>query len=63
MESVKVKTIIDQQLSFEQVPQAIQKLKTGRARGKIVVNIARETYKKVSTEVCGILLWHGAPKF
>ena len=49
METGKVKAVIDQQFSFEQAPQAIQKLKTGRVRGKIVVNVAPETYKKAST--------------
>lgn len=42
----RVKTVIDQRFSFEDVPKAFEKLKTGRARGKIVVDVALETYKE-----------------
>ncbi|CAM6119764.1 unnamed protein product [Calypogeia fissa] len=41
----KVKPVIDRQFSFEEAPMAFEKLKTGRARGKIVVDVASETYK------------------
>lgn len=36
----KVKPVVDDVFSFSEVPQAYRKLKTGRARGKIVVRIA-----------------------
>lgn len=44
----KVKPVIDGRYSFEQAPQAIERLKTGRARGKIVVDVASETERKAS---------------
>lgn len=40
MKSGKVRTVIDQKFSFEQAPQAFEKLKTGRAKGKIVIDVA-----------------------
>lgn len=39
MQEGKVKLIIDQRFSFEQVPDAFKKLKTGRAKGKIVIEV------------------------
>jgi len=42
----KVRTVTDEVFSFEQAPKALEKLKTGRARGKIVVDIASKTYQK-----------------
>ncbi|ETS74197.1 hypothetical protein PFICI_14063 [Pestalotiopsis fici W106-1] len=36
----KVRIVIDQQFTFENTVQAFQKLKTGRARGKIIVSIS-----------------------
>ncbi|KAK5074211.1 hypothetical protein LTR64_006644 [Lithohypha guttulata] len=39
MSEGKVKAVIDQQFGFEDVPKAFEKLKTGRARGKIVVEV------------------------
>jgi NADPH:quinone reductase-like Zn-dependent oxidoreductase len=44
MKEGKVKAIIDQKFAFEQAPDAFTRLKTGRARGKIVVDVASETY-------------------
>ena len=41
----KVRAVIDQKFPFEMAPKAFEKLKTGRARGKIVVDVASETYK------------------
>ena len=38
----KIRPVIDETFSFEEAPQAIEKLKTGRAKGKIVVNVALE---------------------
>ena len=38
----KVKPIIDSEFKFEQIKQAYQRAKTGRARGKIIINIAPE---------------------
>ena len=46
MSTGKVKPVIDQKFVFEQAPQAFEKLKSGRAKGKIVINVASETYKK-----------------
>ncbi|KAL9000965.1 MAG: hypothetical protein Q9169_000449 [Polycauliona sp. 2 TL-2023] len=46
MREGKVKTVVDSKFPFEEVPKAFEKLKTGRARGKIVVDVALETYKK-----------------
>ena len=40
----KVRVLIDQKFGFDEVPKAFEKLKTGRARGKIVVDVALETY-------------------
>jgi NADPH:quinone reductase-like Zn-dependent oxidoreductase len=38
----KIKAVIDQRFPFEQAPEAIARLKTGRAKGKIVVDVAPE---------------------
>lgn len=48
MKSGKVKPVIDQKFMFEEAPQAFEKLKTGRAKGKIVVEVAAETSPKAS---------------
>ena len=48
MNTGKVKPVIDQKFLFEQAPQAFEKLKTGRTKGKIVIDVASETYKKTS---------------
>ncbi|KIW30984.1 uncharacterized protein PV07_02669 [Cladophialophora immunda] len=40
MKEGKVRPVIDEQFTFEHAPQAIEKLKTGRARGKIVVEVS-----------------------
>lgn len=42
MKERKVKAVIDQRFPFEQAPQAFERLKTGRARGKIVIDVASE---------------------
>ena len=39
----KVRAIIDHVFEFEQAPQAFEKLRTGRARGKIVIDVASKT--------------------
>jgi NADPH:quinone reductase-like Zn-dependent oxidoreductase len=36
----KIKAVIDSQHRFGDVPEAIRKVKTGRARGKVVVKVA-----------------------
>jgi NADPH:quinone reductase-like Zn-dependent oxidoreductase len=36
----KIKTVIDSRFPFEKAPEAIAKLKTGRAKGKIVVDVS-----------------------
>jgi NADPH:quinone reductase-like Zn-dependent oxidoreductase len=46
MEEGKVRAVIDEKFPFEEAPNAFAKLKTGRARGKVVVDVASETYKK-----------------
>ena len=50
MKTGKVKPVIDQKFSFEQAPQAFEKLRTGRTKGKIVIDVGYETYKKVSNK-------------
>ena len=40
MKEGKVKAVIDERFKFEDAPKAFEKLKTGRARGKIVVEVA-----------------------
>jgi NADPH:quinone reductase-like Zn-dependent oxidoreductase len=42
----KVKAVIDSEFSFEEAPKSFERLKTGRARGKIVVDVALETYHR-----------------
>ncbi|KAJ9625814.1 hypothetical protein H2203_004577 [Taxawa tesnikishii (nom. ined.)] len=37
MEEGKVRSVIDSKFAFDQVPQAFERLKTGRAKGKIIV--------------------------
>ena len=50
MKEGKIKPIIDEKFSFEQAPKAFEKLKTGRTRGKIVVDVASKTYKQAWSE-------------
>ena len=50
MKEGKVKAVIDENFPFEDAQKAFSKLKTGRVRGKIVVDVASETYKKAWTE-------------
>ena len=40
MQEGKVKPIIDSRFKFEDAPEAFRKLKTGRARGKVLVQVA-----------------------
>ena len=49
MRTGKVRAIIDQTFEFEQTPQAFEKLKTGRARGKIVIDVASKSYTNESS--------------
>ena len=46
IKSGKVKPIIDHKYQFEEAVQAVERLKTGRARGKIVIDVASKTYSK-----------------
>jgi NADPH:quinone reductase-like Zn-dependent oxidoreductase len=39
MEKGRVKTVIDSKWEFEQAVQAFERLKTGRAKGKVVVEV------------------------
>ncbi|KAL8752209.1 MAG: hypothetical protein Q9199_005904 [Rusavskia elegans] len=48
MKEGRVKTVVDSKFSFEEAPKAFERLRTGRARGKIVVDVASATYKKAS---------------
>jgi len=50
MREGKVKAVIDDKFPFEEAPKAFAKLKSGRSRGKIVVDVALETYKTAWTE-------------
>ncbi|KAI4113760.1 MAG: hypothetical protein LQ345_005330 [Seirophora villosa] len=43
MQEGKVKAVVDTRFPFEQAPQAVAKLKLGRTRGKIVIDVALET--------------------
>jgi len=45
MKEGKVKAVIDEKFPFGEAPNAFVKLKTGRTRGKIVVDVASETYR------------------
>jgi NADPH:quinone reductase-like Zn-dependent oxidoreductase len=40
MEEGKVKTVIDSRWKFEETTQAFEILKTGRAKGKVVIEVA-----------------------
>lgn len=40
MRDGKIRAVVDQRFAFEQAPEAMEKLKTGRARGKIVIDVA-----------------------
>ncbi|KAL8694331.1 MAG: hypothetical protein Q9224_003588 [Gallowayella concinna] len=48
MKEGKVKAVVDTIFPFEDVPKAFEKLKTGRARGKIVVDVASKTFKRTA---------------
>lgn len=38
----KLRVVVDQVFEFEEAPEAFRKLKTGRAKGKLVVKVAKE---------------------
>ena len=40
MKEGKVKAVIDQRFKFEEAVKAIERLKTSRARGRVVVDVA-----------------------
>jgi NADPH:quinone reductase-like Zn-dependent oxidoreductase len=42
LQSGKVTPVIDRRYTLEQVPQAVEYLETGRARGKVIINVAGE---------------------
>jgi len=46
----KFKLIVDHKFSFEEVPEAFTRLKTSRAKGKILIDVASETYKSLWTD-------------
>lgn len=43
----RLKVVYDEKFPFEEVSEAFARLKTGRARGKIVVDVASKTYHRV----------------
>ncbi|KAL8939844.1 MAG: hypothetical protein Q9216_003131 [Gyalolechia sp. 2 TL-2023] len=45
MKDGKVKAVIDTKFPFEQAPEAFERLKTGRAKGKVVIDIALDRYR------------------
>ena len=47
MKEGKIRTLVDQKFAFEEAPKAIAKLKTGRARGKIVVEVSTDAFKPI----------------
>jgi len=46
MKEGKVRAVFDSKYAFEQAPEAFERLKTGRAKGKIVLDVASKTYRK-----------------
>ncbi|KIX92732.1 uncharacterized protein Z520_11584 [Fonsecaea multimorphosa CBS 102226] len=48
MKEGRVRAVIDEQFTFEQAHQAIERLKTGRAKGKIVVEVSSYGSTQVS---------------
>lgn len=42
----KVRAVIDSRFKFEEAPKAFERLKTGRARGKIVIDVASDADQK-----------------
>ena len=42
LQTGKVTPVIDRRYTLEQVPQAVEYLETGRARGKVIINVAGE---------------------
>jgi len=38
----KIKSVIDSKYKFEDLKQAYERAKTGRAKGKIIINVAPE---------------------
>lgn len=43
----RVRAVIDSKFSFEEAAKAFERLKTGRAKGKVVVDVALATYQKL----------------
>jgi NADPH:quinone reductase-like Zn-dependent oxidoreductase len=50
MKEGKVRAVVDEMFKFEDAPKAFAKLKTGRAKGKVVVDVASEAYKEAWTK-------------
>lgn len=38
----QIRAVVDETFSFEQVPQAFDKLEKGHARGKTVINVVKD---------------------
>ena len=49
MSEGKVRAVIDSRYAFEDAPKAFERLKTGRAKGKIVIDVAPEMDAKGSS--------------
>lgn len=43
MQEGKIKAVIDEEFAFDKAPEAYTKLKTGRARGKIIVRVVPDS--------------------
>lgn len=50
MKEGKVKAVIDEKFAFEEAPKAFERIKTGKATGKVVVDVASETWRKTWEE-------------
>jgi NADPH:quinone reductase-like Zn-dependent oxidoreductase len=45
MKEGKVRSVVDTRFGFEEARGALERLKTGRCRGKVVVDVAGESWK------------------
>ncbi|CAG8954040.1 hypothetical protein HYFRA_00009140 [Hymenoscyphus fraxineus] len=51
MEEGKVRMVVDEIFAFEDAPKAFSKLRTGRVRGKVIVDVASATYEQVKMDI------------
>ena len=52
MKEDKLRGIVDTVFDWEDAPKAFEKLKTGRARGKIVVKVPQDKAKEKEPQIC-----------